>query len=207
MNEKWVDLKMNELSLKLGIFRPNPSDFFFEPTEEVYARLGSEDEQDLQYVAAEIARRLGILLAPSVTYDWGLKMEPEVAGQIKTVNSIYNIRIPFFYVGKKHALGAILAHEMAHAFLFSRSISLDDPNENELFTDLAAVFIGLGKLFINGLISMTNEYSRETSTFGYLSPELIAYCYRRVIAYRFIDEDIAARNLTPEALKRLLPKL
>jgi len=206
MNEGWIDSKLNELSVRLGIFKPNPLDFYFEPTGEIYAKLESGDEQDLQRVAAEIAKHLGILRAPSVNYDWGLKMEPEVAGQIRAATPIYSIRLPFFYVGKKYALGAILAHEMTHAFLFSRGILLDDPHENEMLTDLAAVFIGLGKLLINGLISMTNERSKEMSTLGYLSPELIAYCYRKVRVYRSIDEHVAMRNLIPEALGRLLPK-
>jgi hypothetical protein len=203
VNEEWVDTRLNQLTQKLGILKHYPDEFGFEPTENIYRKLESGDEQDLQYVATEIARYLIIAPAPTVKYDWGLKMEPEVAGQIKVTPQIHEIRIPFFYVGKRYELGAILAHEMTHAFLFSRGIFLEDPNENEMFTDLAIIFIGLGKLFINGLINLTNKYSNEANVLGYLPPELIAYCYKKVNMSRHINEDAATRNLTPEAVKHL----
>ena len=98
MNKGWVDEKLKMLSLKLGTFKPNPDDFYFEPTEEVYEKLESGDECGLQRVTTEIAKHLGILLIPNVMYDWGIKMEPEVAGQIKLASPVRHIQIPFFYV-------------------------------------------------------------------------------------------------------------
>lgn len=203
MNKEWVDEKLKRLSLKLGIFKPNPHEFYFEPTEKIYEKLESGDEHDLQCVTTEIAKHLEIVPLPTVKYDWGLKMEPEVAGQIKLASPIRYIQIPFFYVGKKYAVGAILAHEMTHAFLISKGILLKDPNENEMFTDLAAVFIGLGKLLLNGLIVATDEYISEKHVLGYLSPELIVYCYKKVNAYRSISIEIAIKNLIPEAKNRI----
>lgn len=153
--------------------------------------------------AAKIAKHLGIASIPNVRYDWGIKMEPEVAGQIKLASPIRCIQIPFFYVGKKYEVGGILAHEMTHAFLTYNGILLEDPNENEMFTDLAAVFIGLGKLLLNGLLVALDEHLSEGHGLGYLSPESIVYCYKRVNAYRSISEEAATKNLTPEATNRL----
>jgi len=203
MNKESVDEKLKMLSLKLGIFKQNPDEFYFEPTEEIYETLESGDENDLQRVTTEIAKHLGIAPIPDVRYDWGIKMEPEVAGQIKLASPIRCIQIPFFYVGKKYEVGGILAHEMTHAFLTSNGILLEDPNENEMFTDLAAVFIGLGKLLLNGLLVAIDEHLSEGHVLGYLSPELIVYCYKRVNAYRSISEEAATKNLTPEATNRL----
>jgi len=203
MNEEWVNEKLNSLSLKLGIFKPNPYEFYFEPSEKIYEKLESGDEHDLQYVATEIARHIGVVYTPTVKYDWGLKMEPEMAGQIRFTTPLHYIQIPFFYVGKKYALGAILAHEMTHAFLISKGIFLNEKNENEMFTDLAAICIGLGKLLVNGQIVVTNGYPSEAHVLGYLSPELIAYCYRKVNIYRSIGSDVATRNLIPEAENRI----
>lgn len=195
MLKEWVDEKLQVLSLKLKYFKPNSDDFFFEPTEKIYEKLESGDEYDLRYVAREIARHIGIISIPTITYDWGLKMEPEVAGQIKGLSQMHHIQIPFFYVGKKYEVGGILAHEMTHALLYSKGISLEDQNENEVFTDLAAIFIGLGKLLLNG-------YVCEGYVLGYLSPELIAYCHEKVSASRSIGREVAMKNLTPEARNR-----
>jgi len=195
MNREWVDEKLEMLALKLSDFNVASVDlrkFFFEPTEDVYKKLASGYESDLQYVASSIATHLRIILVPTVKYDWGLKMEPEVAGQIRSAIYLPYIQIPFFYVGKKHSLGGILAHELTHALLYSRGISLEDSNENEPFTDLTAVFVGLGKLLLNGALD-------EGGGLGYLSPDLIAYSIKKVCRLHAIDVQAALGNLTSEA--------
>jgi len=195
MNKEWVDDKLNMLALKLRDFNVdsvNSHKFFFEPSEDVYKKLASGDENDLQYVASSIAAHLGIVSIPTVRYDWGLKMEPEVAGQIRSDYYLAYIQIPFFYVGKKYSLGGILAHELTHHLLYSRHVSLEDSNENELFTDLTAVFVGLGKLLLNGTLD-------EGGGLGYLSPDLIAYCLKKMCHVYAIDIETVLGNLTSEA--------
>jgi len=180
------------LVLKLRAASAESCKFFFEPTEDIYRKLESGDESALQYVASSIAKHIGVTFIPTVKYDWGLKMEPEEAGQIRSGSYLPYIQIPFFYVGKKYMLGGILAHEMTHALLYSRGISLEDSKENELLTDLTAVFVGLGKLLLNG-------YLDEGGGLGYLSPDLIAYCFKKVCSLYVIDIETAMENLTSEA--------
>lgn len=180
------------LVLKLKAAPVESCKFFFEPTEDIYRKLESGDETALQYVASSIAIHIGVILIPTVKYDWGLKMEPEVAGQIRSAIYLPYIQIPFFHVGKKYSLGGILAHEMTHALLCSKGISLEDSKENELLTDLTAVFVGLGKLLLNGYLS-------EGGGWGYLSPDLIAYCFKKVCSLYAIDIETAMENLTSEA--------
>jgi len=195
MNREWIDEKLKMLALKLrdlSVASVDSRKFFFEPTEDVYEKLESGDESDLWHVASSIAMHLRIILVPTVRYDWGLKMEPEVAGQIRRDFYPDYIQIPFFYVGKKYSVGGILAHELTHALLFSRGVSLVDSNENEFFTDLTAVFVGLGKLLLNG-------YLDEGGGLGYLSPELIAYCLKKICHVYTIDLKTALGNLTSEA--------
>lgn len=195
MNRNWVDAKLEMLALKLSDFNVTSVDsrrFFFEPSQDAYKKLASGDETDLQYVASSIATHLRILSVPTVRYDWGLKMEPEVAGQIRSAVYLSYIQIPFFYVGKKYSLGGILAHELTHALLYSRGISLEDSKENELLTDLAAAFAGLGKLLLNGSLD-------EGGGLGYLSLDLIAYCVKKLCHLYVIDMETALANLTSEA--------
>jgi len=203
MDRRWVDDRLTLLHRVAGDFRPNPQTFLFEPTESIYGKLESGKENDLESVTEAIARHIGIVPSPSPTYDWGIKMDLEVAGQFTLTSSSRTIKIPFFYVGKKYPLGAILAHEMTHAFLFYRGIILVDPDENEIFTDVATIFIGLGKLLLNGIVVEPGEYESQVYSLGYLPHQLVSYCYRRVNTARDIPNDVMMRNLVPMARRMM----
>jgi len=203
MNRKWIDEKCDMLSVKLGIFKPNPLEFYFEPTDEIYKKLESEEEKDIKHVANEISKHLDMRYVPNIKYDWGVKMDPEVAGQINFLKPMHDIQIPFFYVGKRYPLGRILAHEMTHAFLISKDIYLEDNNENEMLTDLGSIFIGLGKLLLNGISVALDENMQNEFILGYLSPELLAHSYIKIAAYRSINKSIMIKNLIPRIEKLL----
>jgi hypothetical protein len=197
MNKDWVEQKIAFLSSRIGSFRANCGEFNFEPTDQIYDKLESGEELDLQFAAMQIGKHLGLTTIPLLSYEWGIKMDLEIAGQINTNTG--TIRIPFYYVGKKYPLGTILAHEMTHAFLYSNRIWLDDVLLNEMFTDLSAVFLGLGKIYLNGVISEGNDCGTESMKLSYLSPWLIGYCYNRINQLRSIDEEASLRNLLPQA--------
>lgn len=201
MNKNWIDEKLKMLSQELGIFKLNTNEFYFEPTSGIYNMLETGEEEDLYCVITEISRHLGIANITGVEYEWGIKMAPEVAGQAIFDNEAKKIRVPFFYAGKQYAVGTILAHEISHVFLFNKRIWLSDTNQNEMLTDLTAIFIGLGKLMINGLFVDANELKREGHVLGYLTPDLVVYSYKKVAAYRSIESRIYLKNIMPEALK------
>ncbi len=54
------------------------------------------------------------------------------------------------------AIGAVLAHEMMHLYLFRLGLKLEDVHENELLTDLATINTGFSILILNGM-----SYSSE----------------------------------------------
>ncbi len=203
MNEEWIDKKLETLNATIGLFKLSPNEFFFEPTVDIYMKLGSGDEKDVQDIAVMISKHINIYTAPSVKYEWGLKMEPEVGAQIKLDESPFPIRIPFFFVGKKYATGSILAHEISHIFLLMRNIYLSDTEENEMLTDLTAVFIGLGKLLLNGLIVETEQNFCQGHVLGYLPLNLIFYSYKKVNALHSISEDLARKNLLPDVINKI----
>ena len=49
------------------------------------------------------------------------------------------------------AVGAILAHEMMHLYLYRLGLKLENIQENELMTDLATINTGLSILILNGM--------------------------------------------------------
>lgn len=199
MNKKWIDEKLKLLSSSIVNYKFHDA-FLFEPTNSVYSKLESGFDQDLQCIANTISNHLELDFTPDCIYEWGLKMAPEVAGQISCAPSLHYIQIPFFYAGKKYAVGNILAHEVTHSFLFSKGIIINDAEENEMFTDLATVYLGLGKFLLNGLLVRNEKNMNEVHVLGYLSPELIYYAYKLVCESRDIDNMIAINNLIPEAI-------
>jgi len=122
-----VKAHLEKLTSKIQDCRAVQWRISFEPTSFFYSWLSEGDENDLQLAGTEIANFLDLAFPPAIHYDWGIKMEPGVAGRIK--HSCYIIQIPFAYARKRFAMGGIIAHEMTHAFLFEREIILEDPQE------------------------------------------------------------------------------
>src|SRR5260370_396445 len=151
MNIEWIDNKFDMLCAVLSDFEPNHDNFFYEPTKEFYLKLSSGEERDLTNVITDISHHYNIKKTPSINYDWSLKMDLDTAGLIDISTANYSIKIPFYYVGKPLPLGSIIAHELTHAFLFSKGIFLENIEENELFTDFTCIYIGLVKLLLNGI--------------------------------------------------------
>ena len=77
-----------------------------------------------------------------------------------------------------------LCHELAHVLLQRIRIHADLDNDEELFTDMTCVFLGLGDVMLNGCVSTTEEkeyigcdmykITKEVINVGYLSPLQLA---------------------------------
>lgn len=203
MNKIWADHWMQVISSHQR-YKKRTMSILFEPTPALYKKLESGDDSDLETVAIEMCKYLELNNAPAVVYEWGLKMKPEVAGQIRYSGSTRSqIQIPLFYVGKPHELGAILAHELTHEFLACEGITCDNVDELEQLTDLASISIGLGKLVLNGTVSILVPSTGEHHVLGYLTPELKAYTYQKINKQYKIRNVAAKEHLTENALRIL----
>lgn len=98
----------------------------------------------------------------------------------------------------EHILG-ILAHESAHNYLNYWGIRENDELENEILTDVAAAYLGLGALLLEGYnpISWTSDhwatatargYTTHTISIGYVKPEGIRYAIARSAEIRRLKE-------------------
>ncbi len=119
------------------------------------------------------------------------------------------------------SLGAILAHEMMHLYLFRNNIVLPDSHENELLTDLASIEMGLGLLVLNGFQRVNHWWISaigilggwfisgvKTSGFGYIKDIHYADLVGNYIRKKKITENRFHGAITPRAvrlLKRSLP--
>jgi hypothetical protein len=114
------------------------------------------------------------------------------------------------------AIGATLAHEIAHKYLHLHGISIGTgpaySYENEVLTDVTTIFLGLGKLVLNGCEQrIIQEEERANSTLrttrshksGYLTRNQFSFLYLLVCAMRGIDKYQYERGLTEQSLSGL----
>ena len=217
----WIDEKIDYLHPLLG--RVPAKDFIFEPTKEFYEKLErievippievvlkNIDEDKPPFVTfdvatEDIAKHLGLNIPRTEFHPFKRNInEPNIAGRIQVGGSSREIQISSDYKEKAKQLGTILAHEIAHDVLYSKDITLSDSNENEKLTDLTAVMLGLGKLFLNGMEEKTGGM---TSKLCYLSISDIAYAYVKINALYKVPIDKYFPNLTYAAYSKIKPFL
>jgi hypothetical protein len=140
-------------------------------------------------------------------YDWSGSPPPGFIRYAGTGHSRVQVAIT-----NKHTplvMGGILAHELTHHFLYARGVHLPDTDENEKMTDLATVYLGLGKLTLNGyepLQWVGRSKSKEivyTYQVGYLSAEDIAQILHAVAIFRHLPENALEGNVSPRGLGHL----
>lgn len=198
VDSHWVDQRLKFLSVHFSQVMQTWK--LFEPTLLIYAGLESGEDEDLEAITTLLAGTLKLELHPSVTYEWGLRLDPDVAGQIRQKSGLRShIQIPLFYVGKPEALGAILAHELTHEALAQEKLEGNNLEELELLTDLTSLVLGLGKLVLNGTLIEVGEQTGQSNSLGYLKPELKVYAYKKIIRQHRIPEQIAFLNLNQQA--------
>jgi hypothetical protein len=203
MNAAWIDTWLPVLNDRIKV-QARGAWSLFDPTTEFYAKLESGDEDDLEAATLETAGHISLREAPTVTYEWGLKMKPEAAGQIRmSKGRRSHIQIPLFYVGKPHALGAILAHELSHEFLAQIGVWHENLEENERLTDLASIAIGLGKLVLNGSVAEAGFATGYKEILGYLTLHQKIYAYWQISKQHSIPIERAKEHLTDEAILHL----
>jgi len=171
----------------------------FDPTTVFYAKLETGEDADLEYVSHSICEHLGIVSAPLISYELNLRMQAHTAGEIRYVPGHRSqIRIPLSAIGKPHPLGAILAHELTHEFLFQRAAFWANGEHHEEITDLASIALGLGKLVLNGMTGPSGFGAPEIEVLGYISPESKVYAYQRIIAIHSVPDSESRINLTAD---------
>lgn len=93
---------------------------------------------------------------------------------------------------------AILAHELSHYYLYQRNIHLSNVEQNELLTEINAVYTGMGLLLLEGYEAYRREEENKimTSRVGYLMPHQV---------HEAIMQTAKARKQQPVHLFRQMP--
>lgn len=161
------------------------------------------DNDELDRVANEIARFLRLRQRIHVNID---NLPHKVGGNI-ALTSDYDITINVEYSLLKIAdsVLAVLAHELTHLYLFNHTIDLSKKSvlDNELLTDIAAIYLGLGKLILNGhRTEKKYEVDNKEYTYklhvGYVKTHYLGFVYKTICDMRNIPENVYNENLSPQ---------
>ena len=183
--------------------------FLFEPSSAFYGLFETGEDEDLERAVGLVAYHppVASLLsgrAPSAVYLSPATGEPGMAGRLVGSTSLgLRIEVSFHVMGIPEALGTVIAHEMGHHVLAFAKHSLPETIENELLTDLTSVFVGLGKLLLNGKQRAHSPHSPFQVHLGYLPLELTIYAYRKVCQARGVALATATSSLTRELLTEI----
>jgi|GEM_PF-3243059 len=75
------------------------------------------------------------------------------AASVQRDGGSYFIEIDNFFERNKHQIAACLAHEMTHVFLKDNGLEIYSGEENEKYTDLTTIALGMGVMLLNGLLA------------------------------------------------------
>jgi hypothetical protein len=111
------------------------------------------------------------------------------------------------------SVGATLCHEICHKWLQDKGISSPIEIDNEILTDITTIFLGFGKIMLNGCevknvtrtrVAVGTQTTTKTLTSGYLDRDQLAFVYRLVCAMRRIPDSEYMSGLNREATDSIL---
>jgi hypothetical protein len=205
LDKDWIDLNASYVTNRIGRFS------LFDTTDRFYedlACLGLPGAPDALPPASvlRIFHHAGLAPIP-VRFAAGMKNAGEfefsknpqdpsriVPGTIRIAEKYRNIADPR---ARGMAIGAILAHEVAHYCLMSKGI-LRDTADNERLTDLGLMLLGFGKLWFNGRNLVVEERAEQL---GYLKPLDMTYAFMEFARLNHIPHATLRTGMSPEALQ------
>jgi hypothetical protein len=179
----------------------------------------TKDVIEMQKVAKKIANHIDLdNLTFIINYNDSFEFSNNKGGQINlNEDRIVFIEISESLTGFPECVVATITHEITHKFLYLNRLAFIDTYENEIFTDLSAIYLGFGKLLLNGhkvdRIAKPQEirdipeqfHSNEKKHYyqevGYLKSKQLTFIYITVNYMRTIEDNVIYEDLNPEILK------
>lgn len=174
--------------------------------------LNSHNPIELQKAARNLASFIGLERFSFVVAI--AKQKQNIGGHIELQNDGNDVFIEISEQSANFsaAVLATLAHELTHKYLHVRRLSCGNPieneYENEILTDITAVYLGFGKLMLNGSecerkweekTHKGTVSNTESLNSGYLSLKQFAFVYYLVCRMRKIGKSECLSGLTEKA--------
>ncbi|WP_046775327.1 zinc ribbon domain-containing protein [Streptomyces yangpuensis] len=160
----------------------SPADAAFDASDDLH--LGA------QRVASAVVRALRL---PDVRTVVAFRPMEEAAVVELAAGPEYFIEVNDRFRTHRRDLAAALSHEITHVLLHRLDLAFPDPAENEILTDTAAAYLGVGWL----LLDAYREDALTHQRFGYLTPEEFGYVLAKRAA--LFGEDPSAWFTSPQA--------
>ena len=170
----------------------------------------SNDIISIQNATKKIAQFIG--LTNYLFIVGGKNQKQNTAGNIELDQQ----KVVFIEIAPQHSLFpdsvlTILSHEVTHKYmeindLYQKNRTNSEKLEidEEIFTDITAIYLGLGKLMVNGSQFETQDGSTKTiHSIGYISQFKMLFVYRLICAMRNIPHYDYERGLTDASLEKL----
>lgn len=124
----------------------------------------------------------------------------DIAGQIEETPEMCYIEISPSAQQDSDYLSAVLAHEIMHHYLSCKGIKKYMALDNEVLTDIATIYAGLGQLTLNGIYSETVNYQGNTKTTskhyaGYIDFDSFCFIYCIICKLRGLPDDLILNGL------------
>jgi hypothetical protein len=170
---------------------------------------------DADDVGRAVVRMAGHVGLQGLRFDVSFgRLEPGTGAEIALQRG--QARVPIRVSGAAASfpptLLALLAHELCHKVLFDRGIVLEgtDLASYEVLTEVTAVFLGMGKLLLNGYEFVVTERDwdrllevRHQHRFGYVTVDEVAFMHAMLCRLRAVPEVDARHGLSRFALAAL----
>ncbi|MGI8771345.1 MAG: hypothetical protein ACR2JE_07900 [Acidobacteriaceae bacterium] len=142
--------------------------------------------------------------------------EPSTAGHIELRQGSREVFVELSpdICDSKDAVLATLSHEVSHKFLHTPGVRNGWTQlEQEFLTDVTAVYLGMGKIMLNGCECQSSEWSTQGGRTikttrvlktGYISKECFAFVYRLICEMRQIPADQFLSGLSDSARHAVL---
>ncbi|MEE1942206.1 hypothetical protein V1L54_22865 [Streptomyces sp. TRM 70361] len=154
------------------------------------------DTDELYTGAQRVARVLvGHLRLPDARLVVGFRDMTHAASVELAAGPEYFVELNSRFRCHRRDIGAALAHEVTHVFLHRLGLSFPGERENEILTDTAAAYLGVGWLLLDAF----RQDELASQKLGYLTPEEFGY----VLAKRaeLFGEDPAVWFTSPQAYR------
>jgi DNA-directed RNA polymerase subunit RPC12/RpoP len=193
MNKDWVTKTLT----KLEQIWPSwiASKGCLNPTEALYREFANHER--IPAAVTSLCEHVGLCGTATIdiVHDSHITALDFITGQrfdTKTINAAADvrstslitmkIRLAVRQLASPRKLARILAHEATHHILNMANIHAESDIENEMFTDVAAVFLGFGKLMLTGAAEeppdmISVPITKSDEGIPYLGYPLIAFSY------------------------------
>ena len=175
---------------------------------------GTQDLLSIQRTAKNIASFVGIdNYVFNISY---IKQTPKVGGIIELSHDgdMVFIEIDPSVTQHPQALYTTLCHEISHKWSHIHGVSASSSYDNEILTDITAVYLGFGKIMLNGCEETSKSDAKKKSSevgknppiifsVGYLDRDQLAFTYSLVCSMRKIPKEEILEGLTEASIKAI----